>query len=274
MGTMLMAAGLEPGQAPEQWLAGRADAIATVHRAYASAGADVVSTCTFGASPPKLAASGLGGRCSELNARAVAVAREAAPAVLVAGNIGPTGLQLPPLGNASEAQLEDAFAVQVAALTGAGVDLLLIETMFDLREALAAVRAAASGPVAVLAAMTFEARRRGAFTVMGDPLVDSLVALAASGAAAVGCNCSVTAPVMVEMIRTARPAVAAPLLAEPNAGQPQVVDRSLAYAERPESFASGVQALLAAGAAIVGGCCGTTPEHLAAARAAVGISHP
>jgi 5-methyltetrahydrofolate--homocysteine methyltransferase len=272
MGTMLMAAGLAPGQAPEKWVLERPEAVAAVHRAYASSGADVLLTCTFGGSPPKLAAAGLPGRCAEANRHAVGLAREAAGAALVAGDIGPTGLLLPPVGTASEAELAAAFAEQVEALVGAGVDLLLIETMFDLREAMAAVEAAVPSGVAVLAAMTFEARRRGAFTVMGDPLAGSLAALAAAGAAAVGCNCSVTAPAMAEMIRVARETVEAPLLAEPNAGQPHVGSEGTTYDERPESFAAGLASLVAAGASLVGGCCGTTPDHIRAARAALDAS--
>ncbi len=266
MGTMLMAAGLAPGQAPESWLAERPASIAAVHRAYAAAGSDVVLTCTFGASPSKLAAAGLGGRCTELNRRAVALAREGAPGKLIAGDIGPTGQMLPPLGPASEAQLEDDFAAQAAALCGEGVDLLVVETMFDLREASAAVRAAATHGVAVVAAMTFEARKRGPFTVMGDPLVPSLGALLEAGACAVGCNCSVTAETMVGMVRLARGAMGAPLVAEPNAGQPHLGPTSVAYDETPAGFAAGVAALLAAGAGLVGGCCGTSPEHIVAAR--------
>jgi 5-methyltetrahydrofolate--homocysteine methyltransferase len=271
MGTMLMAAGLAPGEAPERWLVARPDVVAGVHRAYVAAGCDAVLTCTFGASSAKLEAAGLAGRAGELNRVAADLARGAAgDRVLVLGDIGPTGLQMPPVGGASPAEVEAALAEQVEALAAAGVDALLVETMYDLREALAAVAAARRSGLPVLASMTFEARRRGHFTIMGDPLVASVSALADAGAFAVGCNCSVTASVMAGMVREARAAVALPLLAQPNAGQPRVAASGVTYDATPEAFAAEVLGLVEAGAGLVGGCCGTTPEHIRAARTALG----
>lgn len=270
MGTELMAAGLAPGQAPERWLLERPETVAGVHRGYVRAGADAILTCTFGASPPKLAAAGLPGRTGELNRIAVALAREAAGSTtLVFGDIGPTGLQLPPVGSASAAEVEDVLAEQAEALAAAGADALVIETMYDLREALSALAAARRTGLPALVSMTFEARRRGHFTIMGDPLAAALAALADDGAFAVGCNCSVTADVMAGMIREARGAVAVPLLAQPNAGQPRLGADGVTYDAVPEVFAAQVAALVRAGASLVGGCCGTTARHIRAVRAAL-----
>jgi 5-methyltetrahydrofolate--homocysteine methyltransferase len=267
MGSLLMAAGLERGRAPEWWNLEHPDRVKAAHRAYAEAGSDVVHTNTFGASPPKLKAAGLAGRCREVVAAAVALARNAS--TLVAGDVGPTGLMLPPVGEASVDQIGDAFRQQAEALAEAGADLISIETMYDLREAMAAVEAARATGLPVLASMTFEARKRGFFTIMGDPLGASLAALADAGADAVGCNCSVTSSVMVGMVAEARRSVSARLVAQPNAGQPRVTPTGTAYDVSPEEFARDLTAMVAAGASLVGGCCGTTPEHIRSARAAL-----
>jgi 5-methyltetrahydrofolate--homocysteine methyltransferase len=184
----------------------------------------------------------------------------------VAGDIGPTGLMLPPVGEATVEEMRQAFGEQAGALTAAGADLISIETMFDLREALAALSAARATGLPVLASMTFERRKRGFFTIMGDPLASSLVALGEAGADAVGFNCSVTSQVMVAMVEEARRTVTIPIVAQPNAGLPRVTLEGTVYDESPDAFASGLVAMVSAGARLVGGCCGTTPEFVARAR--------
>jgi 5-methyltetrahydrofolate--homocysteine methyltransferase len=275
LGSMLIAAGLEAGRAPDCWNLERPDRVEAVHLAYADAGADIVHTNTFGANPARLAVAGLAGRCVEVNVAATAIARRAAGGrALVAGDIGPSGHALPPVGTARLDELREGFRLQAGALAGAGVDLLSIETMTDVREALAAVEAAAETGLAVIASMTFEARRRGAFTVMGDPLVESLRRLAAAGAAAVGLNCSVTAEVMLAMVREAAPALGVPLAAQANAGQPEMREGEIAYRADPDEFARQAVAMVESGARLIGGCCGTTPEfiaRIAAALAAAGL---
>lgn len=270
LGSMLIAAGLEAGRAPEWCVLERPAQLRAVHAAYVAAGSDLVHACTFGASPPKLSAAGLAGRCREINGRAVSIAREGAAAMtLVAGDVGPTGLLLPPVGPASEADLDEAFAEQISALAEAGADLISIETMYDLREALAAVRAARETGLPVLASLTLEARPRGFFTVMGDRLAPSLQALVDAGADAVGFNCGVVSAVMVGMAAQARAEISAPLIAQPNAGQPRATAAGAAYRADPDGFASDLVAIARAGARLVGGCCGTTPEFIRAARRAL-----
>jgi 5-methyltetrahydrofolate--homocysteine methyltransferase len=267
-GSMLIAAGLEPGRAPDWWTLERPDAVAAVHRGYVEAGSDVIHANTFGATPAKLAGVGLAGRCREVNAAAVVLARSACGAgTLVAGDVGPTGLLLPPIGTATVAEMRVSFREQTAALAEAGVDLLSIETMFDLREALAALEAAKETGLPVMASMTFEARPRGFFTIMGNRLEPSLAELEGAGADAVGCNCSVAPEAMIDMVRVARGAVTVPVAAQPNAGQPQAIAEGVVYEASPEAFARAIAAMVRAGARLVGGCCGTTPEFIRAARA-------
>ena len=268
LGSMLIAAGLPAGRAPEWWNLEHPELVAAVHRAYADAGSEIVHANSFGGSPIRLAAAGLAGRCTEVNAAAVAIARDAcAGRALVAGDVGPIGVMLPPVGSATVTELGAAFREQAAALADAGADLVSIETMSDLREALTALEVALETGLAVIASMTFAARRRGFFTVMGDPLVPSLAALAAAGAVAVGCNCTVGPGEMAAMAREAAPALAVPLVAQPNAGLPRLTPDGVAYEAEPEGFARSMAAVVAAGARAVGGCCGTTPEFIARMRA-------
>jgi len=270
LGSLLMAVGLERGHAPEWWNLEHPDRVEAAHRGYVDAGSDIVHTNTFGASPPKLHAAGLDGRCREVIAAAVALARTACgSSTLVAGDMGPTGLLLAPVGQATAEEMTDAFREQVAALAEAGADLISIETMYDLREALAALSAARATGLPVLASMTFEARKRGFFTIMGDPLAASLAALADAGAEAVGCNCSVTSSVMVGMVSEARRSVSVPISAQPNAGQPRITAAGPVYDVTPDEFARDLVAMVEAGAGIVGGCCGTTHAHIRSARAAL-----
>ena len=269
-GSMLIAAGLEQGRAPDWWTLERPNAVAAVHRGYVEAGSDVIHANTFGATPAKLAAVGLAGRCPEVNAAAVVLARSAcAPGTLVAGDLGPTGLLLPPIGSATVADLRAAFAEQTAALAAAGVDLFSIETMFDLREALAALEAAKATGLPVMASMTFEVRPRGFFTIMGNRLEPSLAELEGAGADVVGCNCSVAPEAMIDMVRAACGIVKVPVAAQPNAGVPQVTAEGVVYGASPDTFALAAVALARAGARLVGGCCGTTPEYIRAARSAL-----
>ncbi len=269
LGSALIARGLAQGSAPETWNLSRPDDVVAVHRAYVDAGSMLIHANSFGASPPRLALeAALAGRCAEVNQRAVELARQAAgDRALVAGDIGPTGLLLPPMGENTEGDVFAAIAEQARALAEAGADLLSIETMYDLREATAAVRAAARTGLPVMASMTFDRKRRGYFSVMGDRVGPSLAALEAAGAAAVGFNCTLSHADMVALVQEAVAATALPVIAQPNAGQPRVTPAGVVYDTTRAAFAHDVAAMAAAGARVIGGCCGTTPEFIRSARA-------
>jgi 5-methyltetrahydrofolate--homocysteine methyltransferase len=273
MGTELFARGLAPGECPERWNVGRGEAVAAVARAYREAGSELVETNTFGASPLKLAAYGLEARAAELNRRAVELAREAVgDEVLVAGSVGPCGALLEPYGEARAADVEASFAVQLEALAAAGVDAFCIETMTDLEEALLAVRAAGrvAPTVPVIATMTFDATPRGFYTLMGNGVADVARRLVEAGARVVGANCGNGIEVMVEVARAFRAATSAPLAIQANAGLPELRDGRLVYAETPGFYAERARGLVELGVAVIGGCCGTTPAHIAALRGVLG----
>lgn len=267
MGTSLMAAGLEPGEAPETWnvRADRRDRIKAVHAGYVEAGAQIVLTNTFGASPVRLAIHGLSERAFELNQAAAELAREAVGRdVVVGGSIGPVGEFLAPLGLLSPADARAAFALQASALAAGGVDVLWIETMAALDEVTAAVEGARAGApnLPIVTTMTFDSHGR---TMMGVWPADAAPALAGLGVAAFGANCG-TGPQEIETaitaMRGARPDGV--LIAKGNAGVPRFVGTSTIYDMTPEMAAEHARRALDLGATIVGGCCGTTTAHIRA----------
>jgi len=266
LGSMLLARGLRPGDAPDRMTLEQPETVAAVHAGYVEAGSDAIHANTFGANPIRLAHFGLADRCRELNERAVAVARSAGPGFVIA-DIGPTGEYLPPVGTGERSRWEDAFGVQAEALLAAGVDAIHLETLSDVREAETAldVVRGLDPALPVLVSLTFERKKRGFFTIMGDPLAASLNRLAEGGATAVGANCSVASGDMRDLAREAREGVAAPLVFQPNAGQP-IPGETVTYAQSPEDFAAGMLAVVREGAAAVGGCCGTDPRFIRALR--------
>jgi 5-methyltetrahydrofolate--homocysteine methyltransferase len=270
LGTQLIAAGLEAGQPPERWVLEHPDRLLAVHRAYVAAGAELVHPCTFGANRIRLRPFGLEDRLEALNRQAVSIARQAG-ARWVVGDIGPVGEYLPPVGKGDPDAWRAAFEEQGALLAGLDIDGFHVETMSDLREAriaLAALRAVAPG-LPVLVSMTFDRKRRGFFTVMGDRLVPSLQALVADGAAAVGANCSITSPDMRALATEALEGVQAPVVLQPNAGQPRVTPDGVVYDQDPAEFIADVAAMARAGVRVVGGCCGSDPSFIAGLRAAL-----
>ncbi len=273
LGTELMARGLEPGVPPELWNVERPEAVREIHAAYFEAGSDAVSTNSFGATPLKLAAHGLEARAFELNRAAARLAREAAPpGRFVAGSMGPTGKFLKPQGPAAGEDLVAAFAEQARGLAEGGVDVFLIETQYDLREALAALRGVRTvSPLPVFVTMTFNVFPRGYFTIMGNPAAQVAAELEKAGAAAVGANCTLTTEQMAGCVAAMRAATTLPVIAQANAGQPAVgADGAVRYAQSTEDYVRFVPDLIRAGAGFVGGCCGTTPATIRAMARAIG----
>ena len=276
MGTELIRRGFAAGECPEEWNVTRSDDVAAIHRAYYAAGSDIVNTNPFGGSSLKLGAYGKADRAAELNEAgaglAVAVRDREFPGRLVAGDIGPCGHMVPPMGTADPGDIAAAFKRQAAALVDGGVDLLNIETMFDLTEALLAVEAAVSVADGrpVLASMAFKPAARGYRTMMGTDPATAVATLREAGAAMVGCNCEVTATDMADLVPLLAELNDGPTIAQPNAGQPRLEGEATVYGESPAHFAEVVAGFPSRGAGIVGGCCGTDPAFIAALAAALG----
>jgi 5-methyltetrahydrofolate--homocysteine methyltransferase len=273
-GTMLMARGLPPGQPPESLLLSRPEAVAEVARLYLEAGAQLLTTNSFGASPLALAAHRLEDRAEEINRLAVATLRDVAKdAAYVSASVGPTGRLLEPHGDTSPDEIRNAFERQLGALLEAGPDVVCVETMTDLTEARLAVEAAKrlAPETSVMATMTFDKTPRGFFTVMGVSLEQAASGLAEAGADVIGSNCGNGAATLVEIARGLSQCSRLPLLIQPNAGLPETRGGAVVFPETPEYMAEQARALLEVGVAIVGGCCGTTPDHIRALRAVVPV---
>jgi 5-methyltetrahydrofolate--homocysteine methyltransferase len=267
MGTELMARGLPQGACPEIWNVERPGVVQEIHRSYFEAGSDVVSTNSFGGNRVKLASHGLADRSAELNLAAARLAREVAPpGTYVAGSVGPTGKFLTPQGKFTETEFETVFAEQARALAEGGVDVLIIETQYDLREALCALRAAVrSVDLPVFVTMTFNAVPRGFFTLMGDSVARCLSELEKGGARAVGANCTLDSEQMAGLVKAMRRETSLPLIAQANAGLPVLgADGRVKYSQDLKDYVRFVPDLIREGANIIGGCCGTNPAFIKA----------
>ena len=268
MGTMLFSAGLQFGDPPEAWNVSEPDLVRRIHRGYLEAGSQILMTNTFGCNRLRLALHGLDTRVAELNQTAAVLLRAEVDAngsdALVAGDIGPSGAIMAPTGTLDYDEAVDLFAEQAEALVAGGVDLIWIETMSDLTEIKAAiqgVRRVAPG-IPLIATMTFDTRGR---TMMGVTPEQAVTALDAWGADAVGGNCGNGPDEIVTVIQRMR-AVAPDvrLVAKSNAGMPELVDMRAVYKSEPAEMARQALLMRDAGATIIGGCCGSTPEHLGA----------
>jgi 5-methyltetrahydrofolate--homocysteine methyltransferase len=272
MGTELHSRGLPPGVCPEQWAREHPLLLSEVHAAYVEAGAEAVITFTLGASPAKLAKTGLDRQTEAINWALARIARLAAPQALVLGDIGPTGEFIAPLGQKTPQEIRDGFARQAAGLADV-VDGFIIQTMIDLEETLLALEAArqvAPGKP-VLACLTFQkdADGKNYHTLFGNDPVTVTKRLEAAGASAVGSNCGSGIDDMLGVIERMAGATRLPIVVEPNAGLPKLVAGRTVFSETPEEMAAKVGRLVSAGARLVGGCCGTTPRHIAAMKAAL-----
>jgi 5-methyltetrahydrofolate--homocysteine methyltransferase len=270
-GTSYQDRGLEIGEAPEEWLFKSPERVIELHRAFVEAGADLLLTDTFGATPLRLQHTSLAGRVHDVNVRAVELAREAAGNhVLVAGSMGPTGHLFEPLGPLTSAECVENYAEQAGALSAGDADLLLLETFFSIDEALAAIegtRRASDLPLVVT--FSFD---QGTRTMMGHSPADVVEAIVPLGVTAIGANCGKSLAdadvVAAEFVDLAGDV---PVWIKPNAGVPKIVGDQVVYEAGPTMLAAHVRRYVEQGARIVGGCCGSTPEHVAAiARAVTG----
>ncbi|MCM1121665.1 MAG: homocysteine S-methyltransferase family protein [Eubacterium sp.] len=269
-GSNLQKRGMPTGVCPEQWILENRDIMIALQREFVSAGSDIVYAPTFTANRIKLKEYGLEGQIRQMNLDLVALSREAVDRqAYVAGDLTMTGEQLTPMGRMNFEELIDVYKEQIGYLVEAGVDLLVVETMMSLQETRAALIAAKETcELPVMVTMTFEADGR---TLYGTDAVTAAVVLESLGADAVGTNCSTGPDKMVDVVRRMAQVTSVPIIAKPNAGLPSLdADGNTVYDMGAEEFGACMKALVEAGASIVGGCCGTTPEHIQKTKESVG----
>ncbi len=268
-GTNLQRRGLPTGVPSDLWVLDNPAQVIQLHRDFIAAGADIILTNTFGSTQLHLAHAGLADRFEQTNRAAVQLARQAAAgtSTLVAGSMGPLGEMVEPVGTLKEADAQAAYAAQARLLAEAGVDLLVIETQFDLNEAKAAIRGAQSvTDLPIVCSFSYD---RGTRTMMGVKPAQMGQEISTLGVAAVGINCGKSLEDNLKALRELRQATTLPIWFKPNAGLPRVVEGSVEYDVTPAIMGAQVAAWIEAGARLVGGCCGTSPEHLAAIAQAV-----
>lgn len=290
MGSMLISNGLSVGLPPEEWNLSHAAIVSEVHSSYLKAGAEVISTNTFGGTPTKLAGYGLSGKTGLINQAGVELAKEAVrlfeettsrpsgnpdtaggdrssiESKFVAFSMGPTGMMMPPVGTAEPSTIAAEFRSQIQA-AGTAMDLILIETVYDLREGLLALKeAGAAADIPAGITLTVDKKPKGFFTIMGDEIQRAIEELENAGADLVGVNCTLTSEDMVELSRIVRRATDLPVLCQPNAGQPVIRNGIPEYGQPPESFAADLARMFDAGINAGGGCCGTTPDFVRTAK--------
>ena len=277
MGTMLHARGVSFEKCFDELNLTNPSAVGDIHREYIEAGADIVQTNTFGANRFKLAKHGLESKLIEINRGGVELARRVAAAsqknVLIAADVGPLGVRIAPFGRVQPEEARAAFAEQIAVLAEAGADLLIIETFSDLYEIQEAIRAAKeTASLPVIASMTFTRDDR---TVLGDDPAKVAKTLNEAGADVIGVNCSGGPAQLLRLLKTMRQAVPnGRFSVMPNAGWPEQVGGRIMYPADPDYFGDYALSFREAGASVVGGCCGTTPQHIAAMRKALDESPP
>jgi homocysteine S-methyltransferase len=273
MGTMLYAKGIYINRCFDELNLTSPELVQEVHREYLAAGAEFVETNTFGANAYKLALHGLSDRVAEINRRGVEIAREVAgERAWVGGSMGPLGVPIEPIGRVGFDEARDAFRLQAQALAEAGVDLFLIETirrLEEVREAISAVRDVSDKPIVAMVAITEELT-----SALGDPPEKIAASLDEWGADVVGLNCSVGPQPMLEAIQRMIAVTDRPTCVMPNAGAPRLVEGRFMYLSSPEYFAKYARRFVRVGVRIVGGCCGTTPEHVKAMKRAVQSVRP
>lgn len=259
MGTALQLMGLPAGEAPEKWVIEHPEKVFKVHQDYIKAGSQLIETNTFGANRLKLKTMGLEDRLREINRKAVELAREAAGEKLVAGSVGPTGKMMQPYGELSFEEAVDVFQEQIAVQVEAGIDVVCIETMSDLQEMRAAVKAAGEVGIPIIAQMTFGENH---FTLTGNTPEEAARVLDELGADVIGVNCSLGSKQLFPIIKKMAGVTDKPLSVQPNAGMPELKDGQTVYPETPEDFSRPVREFLENNVRLIGACCGSNPDFI------------
>lgn len=267
-GTFLQAKGLGGGKCPDEWNLTHSELVGEVAAAYVAAGSDIILTNTFGASSVQLERHGLAAQAEKINLRGVQISKQAAKGrALVFGSMGPSGKMLL-TGEIGEARLYESFLAQAAALATGGADGLVIESMMDAKEAGLAIQAAKTTRLPVVACMVFTSGKHHDHTLMGLSCSDAGRAMVAAGADIVGANCGIGIEAYVPVCRQLHDATGLPVWIKPNAGLPEIRDGQVVYPTSPSEFAKFAKTLCQAGAAFIGGCCGTGPDHIRSVKAA------
>lgn len=276
LGTLLMQRsseqGLPQGNAPEEFNLTKPRMLEEIASLYIEAGAEIITTNTFGASPLRLRHYSLEGEMETINRIAVETVRGVVgDTAYISASVGPTARMIKPLGDAEPQEIVSCFESQIGVLLAAGVDLICIETMTDLTEASLAIKAARSldSKIPIMATMTFGKTPRGYFTIMGTSVKDAAVQLENAGANIVGSNCGSGMGIMIDIARSFRQHSRLPVAIQGNAGLPVETENGLTYPETPGFFAAKTKELLDLGVQIIGGCCGSGPEHIRAIRKVV-----
>lgn len=267
MGTMLMACGLKPGDVPESFNLTQPEILEKIASLYLDAGAEIIQTNTFGASPLKLSFYSLDGKTEEINRNAVlAVRKVVGERAYISASCGPSGRLLKPYGDTEPEDVYSSFERQLKTLIHSGVDIICIETMTDLTEATLAIKAAktVSPSTPVMATMTFDPTPRGFYTVMGINIEQAAKGLETAGADIIGSNCGNGIENMIKIAIEFRQKSMLPLIIQSNAGLPVIKRNTTIYPETPEFMAEKAKELVSIGVSIIGGCCGTTPDHIRA----------
>ncbi|TES93224.1 MAG: methionine synthase [Candidatus Cloacimonadota bacterium] len=276
MGTMLMERGLKSGEPPESFNLTRHEVLEEIALLYLKAGANIIQTNTFGASPLKLSLYSLDDKTEEINKNAVlAVKKIAGNRAYVSGSCGPSGKLLKPYGDVDAEEMYNNFERQVKALIDAGVDIICIETMTDLMEATLAIKSAksVSPSTPLIATMTFDPTPKGFYTVMGINIENAAKGLEDAGADIIGSNCGNGIENMLKIAEEFKARSNLPIIIQSNAGLPEMHGDVTVYPETPEFMAEKTKKLVSIGVSIIGGCCGTTPEHIRQIRRIVSSKH-
>lgn len=263
-GTELFKLGLRAGECPEIWNETNREKIFQVAKSYINAGSDIISTNSFGGSPIKLSHYGLENKAYELNKTAAEISREAAGDKLVMGSVGPTGKFLIS-GDISTGELIESFSLQINALLDGGVDAILLETFYDIDEAECAIKAVKNFPdIPLICSFTFDRNTSGEYrTMMGSTPKDVLQAMITLAVDVIGVNCGGGYNNMIDLVKELRRfSQNIPLLVQPNAGLPETIDGKIVYSETPDVISNSVKNFLSNGVSIIGGCCGTTEDHI------------